>query len=440
MPKGKNTKEIKRWVTLPDGTSERRSFYGETREEAELKWRQTQTPALAVPNAFPQGTFAWWLVEKWKPLKDHLELSTRDNYQLAARHLVGELGLIPIKSIDATALTLALAKIARKHKKVVKKDEDGKVRAVETEGTLSASVVNRCRSIALEVIELASESDACRRINPRRVARRKDPKKKIVPYTPKEMRRLLEVCEGTISYAPVLFGCFLGLTINEARALKDSDLKRDGTLEVHHHMKRRGERSTKMKNEYRVRELPLPPGLLEEVKKLCKGGGWLCKNTLGTLVDEGLIDRSMYPKMERAGLRRLTFHQLRHSFSSWLEDNGCPGTIRRKLMGQSTEEVQYLYNHPTEIKKREWLGKLWDASLEPWEEGEEPVPHVPERGPRKAASGSSNGRAILSEDQVRLIRRRLVDGEEMAAIARDYGVDESTVRLIREGKTWKKVA
>jgi hypothetical protein len=187
--------------------------------------------------------------------------------------------------------------------------------------------------------------------------------------------------------------------------------------------------------------MPLPPGLLEEVKKLAASGGWLCKNTKSTLVDEGLVDRSMYPTMDRIGLHRLSFHKLRHSFSSWLEDNGCPATIRRKLLGQSTAEVQYLYNHPTEAKKREWLGKLWDASFEAWEEGEKPVAMAKEKpGPKVAMAGERNGRAKLNGGTVRVIRIRLAAGEEMAALAREYGVDESTIRLIRESKTWKQVA
>lgn len=55
---------------------------------------------------------------------------------------------------------------------------------------------------------------------------------------------------------------------------------------------------------------------------------------------------------------------------------------------------------------------------------------------RRSACGARNGRALLTEEQVREIKkddRRLVD------VARDYGVSPSTISLIRRGKNWAHV-
>lgn len=62
-----------------------------------------------------------------------------------------------------------------------------------------------------------------------------------------------------------------------------------------------------------------------------------------------------------------------------------------------------------------------------------------EKGRRRfrAHSGEANGRAKLSREQVAVIRQRLATGEVRAALAREFGVDWSTVARIGNGKRWK---
>jgi hypothetical protein len=55
---------------------------------------------------------------------------------------------------------------------------------------------------------------------------------------------------------------------------------------------------------------------------------------------------------------------------------------------------------------------------------------------RRSARGARNGRSLLTEEQVREIKkddRRLVD------VAKDYGVSPSTISLIRRGKNWAHI-
>lgn len=54
--------------------------------------------------------------------------------------------------------------------------------------------------------------------------------------------------------------------------------------------------------------------------------------------------------------------------------------------------------------------------------------------------GSENGRARLTEDAVREIKRRIAGGEADTAIALDYGVRPGTIWHIRSGKNWRHVA
>jgi len=48
-------------------------------------------------------------------------------------------------------------------------------------------------------------------------------------------------------------------------------------------------------------------------------------------------------------------------------------------------------------------------------------------------------RAILSEEQVRTIKRRLLDGETCAQIAPDYPVGVTAIHSIRRGENWTNI-
>jgi len=53
--------------------------------------------------------------------------------------------------------------------------------------------------------------------------------------------------------------------------------------------------------------------------------------------------------------------------------------------------------------------------------------------------GERNGRARLSEAQVATIKRRLLNGEYQRALAREYGMERSTIRMIAKGRNWAHV-
>ena len=56
----------------------------------------------------------------------------------------------------------------------------------------------------------------------------------------------------------------------------------------------------------------------------------------------------------------------------------------------------------------------------------------------RSAVGPRNGRAKLKPEQVATIRERLTRGtESLQTIGASYGVDRKTIRLIRDGLTWR---
>lgn len=60
-----------------------------------------------------------------------------------------------------------------------------------------------------------------------------------------------------------------------------------------------------------------------------------------------------------------------------------------------------------------------------------------DRAQAKTTAGENNGRAVLTLEKVRTIRRRLSAGEFRQELAQEYGVSVGCIALIDSGKTWK---
>lgn len=62
------------------------------------------------------------------------------------------------------------------------------------------------------------------------------------------------------------------------------------------------------------------------------------------------------------------------------------------------------------------------------------------RGSKVRARGEAVGQAVLTERDVREIRRRAASGEQHTSIARDFGVTKNNIGHIVRRRTWKHVA
>lgn len=58
----------------------------------------------------------------------------------------------------------------------------------------------------------------------------------------------------------------------------------------------------------------------------------------------------------------------------------------------------------------------------------------------KVHRGMRNGRAKLTEDQVREIRRRRAAGEKLSSLSAAFGVSTTVINHIEKGKLWRSVA
>lgn len=178
-------------------------------------------------------------------------------------------------------------------------------------------------------------------------------------YDSEEINQLFELSKGTRLELPIRFGAFYGLRRAEIVGLRWSAIDfRQNTISIRHTVnsykldgKKVIEAKDRAKTKSSMRTLPLVPMFRtyllekkkqqEEYRRLC--GNSYCKayldylyvDELGHLIEPFYIT-SAFPKfLEKHGLRRIRFHDLRHSCASLLIANNVPMKQIQEWLGHS---------------------------------------------------------------------------------------------------------
>ena len=88
----------------------------------------------------------------------------------------------------------------------------------------------------------------------------------------------------------------------------------------------------------------------------------------GTILDirGNLVQRHFLPLLEGAGLRRIRFHDLRHTFGSMLIQAGAPLTYVRDQMGHSSIKITVdIYGHLIPSADIAYMDRLEQAATSP---------------------------------------------------------------------------
>ena len=178
-------------------------------------------------------------------------------------------------------------------------------------------------------------------------------------YDSDEVARLFEAAKGTLLEVPVFLGAFYGLRRSEVLGLKWSAIDfQSNTITIKHTVTscnldgkhiQVAQDTTKTKSSLRI--LPLVPAFREkllevrdyqkECRRLCgkcynkQYLEYICVDEMGNLISPHYLT-SAFPKLlEKNGLRRIRFHDLRHSCASLLLANGVPMKQIQEWLGHS---------------------------------------------------------------------------------------------------------
>jgi integrase len=178
-------------------------------------------------------------------------------------------------------------------------------------------------------------------------------------YDSDEVQKLFEAVKGTKLEIPIFLGAFYGLRRSEAIGLKwDAIDFQNDTITIRHTVTscyldgkkvQAGTDTTKTKSS--MRTLPLVPVFKErllrqrEYQKNCRRlcgkcynreySDYICVDELGNLIKPDYLTQVFPRILESHGLRRIRFHDLRHSCASLLLANGVSMKQIQEWLGHS---------------------------------------------------------------------------------------------------------
>src|SRR5687768_8191026 len=92
---------------------------------------------------------------------------------------------------------------------------------------------------------------------------------------------------------------------------------------------------------------------------------WVFLSPQGVRWDERNLRRTFYRCLDKAGIRKVRFHDLRHTYASLMAEAGAPPKYVQKQLGHSSFQVTMdIYSHLFPDGNREWVMKL-DAPTAP---------------------------------------------------------------------------
>ncbi len=178
-------------------------------------------------------------------------------------------------------------------------------------------------------------------------------------YDSDEMQALFEAAKDTLLEIPIFLGAFYGLRRSEALGLKwDAIDFQNGTITIRHTVTsctidgkhvQVAKDTTKTKSS--MRTLPLVPVFKEKLLKVkeqqaeyrrvcgkCYDNRYLeyiCVDEMGTLISPHYLTAAFPKLLDKNELRRIRYHNLRHSCASLLLANGVPMKQIQEWLGHS---------------------------------------------------------------------------------------------------------
>jgi integrase len=306
------------WVHTPNG-QQRRYVSGKTRQEAAKKLRKVlhDVDEGFVFDAGPltvEEFLNMWLRDS---VRGSVRLSTYQRYESKVRcHLIPTLGRLKLKSLTPA------------HVQRLYRDR--------LDAKLSPSSVRKLHNILHRALSQAVKW----RLVPRNVTDATDPPKEINkevnPLSAEEASRLLEAVRGERLEALYTLAVHTGMRQGELLALKwdDVDLERSiiyvrrtltkdrGKLRFGEPKSKKGRRRidlTKGAVESLRRHLSRQLKQIEELGDLYENQGLIFTTNTGAPVNpSNLRQRSLHKLLEKAGVRKIRFHDLRHTCATLL--------------------------------------------------------------------------------------------------------------------------
>jgi integrase len=335
----------------PDGRRKRKAFYGRTKAEALAKKNKALADYYSGLMVFDAENLTLGQhLERWlnDSKRDNLAPRTFANYQSHIRgHLIPSLGHLKLRSLTPAQV-------------------QGLYR-VKLDSGLSPATIHSIHAVLRGALKQAARW----KLIPYNVAEAVDLPKLIrheaKTLSASEAKTLLEAVHGDRLEALYVLAIACGLRQGELLGLKWDDVDFEGaTLRVRRQLQRMRDGSglafLPLKNPQGQREVALGSKTLEVLRKhrarqseeklilgrAYKDMGLVFATTKGTPLEaSNVVNRSFKPLLERAGIKRIRFHELRHTCASVMAKVGVMPRYAQDRLGHA--DVSLTMNTYTHI-------------------------------------------------------------------------------------------
>ena len=333
-----------------------KNVLGKTQAEVREKLRRTieETRGLDVARAGEYTTGQW--LEVW--FNDYAMLKVRPSSHQTYRgyldhHIKPYIGNIPLTKLSSLDLQ-------RLYKKLL---SDGRVDRIESKKQpkgLSAKTVRNIHQIISSALKLAVEQRLIAHNPADGCALPKAERKEMQTLPVEQLTSFLREAKDSGVFALYYIDLTTGLRRGELLGLKWSDIDLEkGDLRVQRQIGRIDgkiiEMPLKTKNAYRT--LPLSADAISVLKmQKCRVGNseWVFPSPTGGPMSPDSVLHMLHRVLKRAGLPKVRFHDLRHTFATLALQNGVDVKTVSSMLGHySAGFTLDTYAHVTTSAKRE---------------------------------------------------------------------------------------
>ena len=333
------------------GLPRTKNVLAKTKRECQEKLKQLRETVTGskTEKVRPEMPFGEWL-DFWYQnyVKPQIRPTTQANYEAKIyQHIIPELGKIPLNQLAQKDLQQFYARM-KTGGRLIRTEQFGK--------GLSDSMVRGLHAACRSALEKAVQEGLIR-TNPA-VGCKLPPKRgrEMQVLGREELQRFLIQAQAEGYFELFLLDLCTGLRRGELLALQWDDLDfKTGTLTVNkqvYEVKGRLQVSIP-KTRASIRRLVLPPGVVEVLRQYREtvDSRWMFPSPVkeDTPMTPGAVRRRLQIILERAGCKRIRFHDLRHTFATLSLESGMDVKTLSAMLGHvSAATTLDIYTHITD--------------------------------------------------------------------------------------------
>lgn len=198
------------------------------------------------------------------------------------------------------------------------------------------TVLSKCLTSAYQWLELPSK--------PPEIPWPKCPPPQTDYLSPDECEMLLSHAEGVIREM-ILMACRTGMRQGELKGLQWSAVDWENRMVIVKNSYCDREKAIGPPKSNRIRSIPIDVDVFEMLYRRRRTTGHVFTNVNGQAFNHSSLSYHLEKVCREAGLRRISWHVLRHTFASHLAMKGVPLNVVQTLLGHSTIVMTMRYAH-----------------------------------------------------------------------------------------------